>query len=614
MGLLSFPLAAANRPERTRKRWPAPARYALRGLAVLVLFFIIAAGAGIAVIITGPTEIGFVRSRIEGILQKTVGPDYTAHVAKAVIDVDPVLGLVVEVDGVTVNDQNGTTVASAPVTRFALDPLALLTFRIEISTIEIARPELALVRSAKGELYLGDKGTTRTAGGKRPVLPPVTLSDDGGFPDLASGLAAGEAALEPAIAAAIRAGFLKLSLVGGNLTVYEAARDAERSFPNTDLEVTVDPDADRLRVALASSGYGGRWTATVERQAEKDDGSRVVSAVFSQLTLADIFPKLGDESAGGIATDIPLYGRATVHFGGGGEVSDASLRLDLGAGRITYGDAKETVLLDEATLKLRWDLDNKVIVVDPSPFYFGRTHGVITGSIRPLGDGTDRRYAFQLQAPGAILAPSDTNVPPMEAERIGVEGSIDLDAQQVMLDSAVMQVAGGSISAAGSLGYSPDGVAALAASFSPMDVSAFKQMWIPMIAPGARRWVMQHITGGRLSEGKFAAAVPTRLLAVRQKPQLTDDQLRLDLTLEDVSFTSYGEIPEVRHASGHAVLAGSTFGVDVDGAEAVAPSGGIVTISAGAFAVANVFNRPAEGDVAVQVSGDAAAIGEVANA
>ena len=48
-----------------------------------------------------------------------------------------------------------------------------------------------------------------------------------------------------------------------------------------------------------------------------------MSAVFSQLTLADILPALGDDDSL-LTADIPLYGRANIRFAKDGSVEDAT--------------------------------------------------------------------------------------------------------------------------------------------------------------------------------------------------------------------------------------------------------------------------------------------------
>ena len=173
---------------------------------------------------------------------------------------------------------------------------------------------------------------------------------------------------------------------------------------------------------------------TVERNVNAGSGTRTMSADFSQLTVADILPGLADKGRG-ISADIPLYGRASIEFAPDGAVMNATARLDLGAGNISFGENRDSILLDEATVKLRWDLPNKVLVVDPSTFFFGDTRGVVTGTISPTGDPKDRRYAFDLVSQGAILAPRDSKEAPIVAQRISVKGSADLPAKLLKIDS-----------------------------------------------------------------------------------------------------------------------------------------------------------------------------------
>ena len=62
------------------------------------------------------------------------------------------------------------------------------------------------------------------------------------------------------------------------------------------------------------------------------------------------------------------------------------------------------------------------------------------------------------------------------------------------------------------------------------------------------------------------------------------------------------------------MLAGATFGIDLEKGIVKTPSGGTVTVNAGAFAVDNVFRRSTEGLIEVQLSGDAKPLGEIADA
>ena len=109
----------------------------------------------------------------------------------------------------------------------------------------------------------------------------------------------------------------------------------------------------------------------------------------------------------------------------------------------------------------------------------------ITGSIRPAGDPKARTYLFDLESRGAILAPSDTNVPPIVAD-IAFSGKADLPGNLVTVDNAAIVTPGGSLAAAGTIGIGGDAPAlAVAVSATQMDVAVFKQMWVPFVAPGA---------------------------------------------------------------------------------------------------------------------------------
>lgn len=591
-------------------------RYALKAVVAIVVIAIVLTGITVAVVLSGPTELGFVRDRIAAALTENLGGNYAVSIGQAVIDVDPVYGLVLQVDNVAIRDGQGAIVANVPSTRLDIDPGSLFAFRLDVHAIELNNAELAFVRADTGEVYLGNSATAHAAARRRPKPPPNAFAAgaEGAFPELLAALQIADRGIEPAIDAAVRHGLRRFSFNNGTIEVWDAERAQRRRFPRADLTISVDPTTTALSASFATSGYGGRWTAELERDVDAKSGARTLSAQFSQLTLADILPRLGD-SRNPVNADIPLYGRATVRYGSDGSVEDASVRLDLGAGVFRFAEGRESVLLDEATVKLRWDVAGNVIVVQPSTFFFGETRGVVVGSITPDGDPAVGRYKFDLESRGAILAPSDSNEPPLIAERIAVSGFADLPGRLITFDHATVQTAEGTVAAAGSLGFEGRTPSlAVAASVSEMPVSAAKQMWVPFIAPGARRWFVEHVEEGRITAGNFEAAIPGGILWTGKRPQFLDEMIHLEVRLEDVAFTTIGDVPPVVGASGIAVLSGSTFGIDLQSGAVQVPSGDPVKIEAGAFAVGNTSLRHPEGVIELQLSGDAVSLGEIANA
>ncbi len=650
---ISSPTATA-RPLRQRGSLGAWFRLAIRAVAILFVVLIVVVVGGIVVVLVGRTDFGFVRDQIAATLRSHLGPDYSVDIKRAVIDTDPVLGLVVRVDDIVVHDGKNDVVVAVPETRFVVDPYSLLRLHVDIRTVEFNAPQLSFVRTSDGRVMLGTAQPDETppavaapsaepldgkgqavagaAGTSPPVLVPAPAPGAGSagspatpaaaksapvFPDLVSALKILDRGIEPPIDSATASGFESLSVVNGTIAVWDVGENRQRRFSSTDLSVKLDPQSSALTINFATSGYSGRWQATIERDLDANSGGHAVSVTFSQLTLADVIPAFGDDK-GLFVADVPLYGRASMHIDAKGEIEDASARIDVGAGTLRFREdltaKQESVLLDEATVRLHWDIPNKAIVIDPSTFFFGNTRGLVTGSIKPDGDPSAGRYAFDIESPGTVMAPSDSGAPPMVAQRISLSGTADLREQTLSISNAVIVTSDGSVAAAGRLGFEPGKTPslALAASFSPMPVTTLKTIWIPFIAPAARNWVMEHVISGQLAEGSYEASVPAGVLW--GKPvQLPDKAMRLDMKLKNVTFTTVGKVPAITKASGNVVLSGSTFGVDVTTGEVDVPAG-TVKVEAGAFAIPNVAKRPSDGIIEFQLAGPVAAIAQIADA
>jgi hypothetical protein len=618
----------AHRPLRQRGAAASIARLGLRVLAITTVVFAVVVAGAIAILLSGPTEIGFVRERVVETLRSSLGEGYIVTSGKAVIDVDPLLGgLVILIDDIVVEDSARSVVARVPSTRFVVNTIALLGLRLEINELELSGADFSLVRLEDGSVRLGNAFSTLVERAPDDLVAPVASmrpglageapgtarqpAESGGFPGLYAALQILDRGIEPPINAAIRAGFERLMLVDGTIEIWEPAFNRQRRFPNAELDISVDLETARVSVNFSTIGFGGRWAAELDRLPDADSSGRTVTAVFSQLTIADLVPGLSGDGA--VTTDIPLYGRANIHFGADGAVDDASARLDLGAGVFAFNHGRESILLDEATLKLRWDIPNDTVIVDPSSFYFGDTRGSISGRIQTLGEGADRRHVFDLAAPNTTLAPRDSDQRPLIARQINIAGSVVPAERMLHIDELSIHTPEGWISLVASLGFggrSPS--LALAATTSPMSINTFKQMWVPLFAPGSRRWVLANVKEGQITSATLEAAVPGGVLWTGERPRLPEDMVRLNVELEDVTYKTFGEAPPMSKVNATVVLAGSTFGVDLTAGQIETPSG-IVNLDAGAFAIPDLSQRPANGVIEFELSGSAQALGEIAD-
>ena len=205
-------------------------------------------------------------------------------------------------------------------------------------------------------------------------------------------------------------------------------------------------------------------------------------------------------------------------------------------------------------------------------FTSGKSGGSFTGSVRDEGAGS---YAFAFQSHDTILAPRDSREEPLATDLIELTGIADLHASMLSLDRIIIQTQQGSFAGAGRLGFTGETPSfALAAELTPMSIATWKQMWPPFLAPGARRWAMDNILGGRIASARFEAAVPAGVLF---RPERAGPWSRTPSSSTSSSrtrrFAPIGGLPPIAGASGHAVLAGSTFGVDLASGVVKTPSG-----------------------------------------
>ncbi len=363
---------------------------ALFGIGAIGLLALVIASATIAIVLSGATEIGLIRYRVQAALEERLGPEFNVSVGRAIVQVDPTLGLVVDLGDIEIANGDSKAVISVPATRLAVDAMALFGLRLSVTRAEVAGPRILLTRTEGGNYGLRDMPVSAPeTGGLRGTALGGT---NGGYPEFTANVSGLDRLLGAAVANEKVRG-LHFSVVDGAIELRDLATGSARTIGDIDLNAEIDDTTGDIKAELAAAGHAGPWTATFTRRTDSSTGERTLSASFSQLTLADVASLVGADSAP--SSDIPLYGSANVVLASDGAIKDASARLDVGAGVFRLGDGEEAILLDEASIRARWDRAEAAIVVEPSSFHFGDTGGTVTGTVRDEGDG---RYAFSFES------------------------------------------------------------------------------------------------------------------------------------------------------------------------------------------------------------------------
>ncbi|MBN9023524.1 MAG: hypothetical protein J0H08_15850, partial [Rhizobiales bacterium] len=258
-------------------------RLALIALGVVGVVVVLIAAVTVAIVLSGATEIGLVRDRVRAALAGRLGPNVAVEVGRAVMRVDPALGLTLDLEGIEARDPTGAVVLSLPETHLAIDPLSLLGLSVVVTRAELEAPAVVLVQDDAGRIRLA--GTASAADEVDEVAPEAPPS----LPQLADAVARADAAIGTFLA---DSGVARLALAirHGDIAVRDAVSGNVRHFRDVDLTARTDSDVGEVVAQLTATGWSGTWTADVARRIAEDSGDHVVSAGFSQLTLADVMP------------------------------------------------------------------------------------------------------------------------------------------------------------------------------------------------------------------------------------------------------------------------------------------------------------------------------------
>jgi hypothetical protein len=588
-------IAVPAPPLRARRRRIAWRKPVFITLAVLVA--LVAAAVGfVALAASRSFELPFVRAQLAGMIETALGPGYDATVASAVLDADPVLGLVLKVGTIRVTDTMGADVLNVGSTLLAIDPVALVTSKAILRSVEIDGVRLSLVRDA-GAVRLGNLSTPPA---EARLRRPSTAT---GLDVIAEPIEALDRSLAEVLAFAGSSGFERIGLYDAEIDLWHVGSATPQHFARAEVRFDVDPAAGRLSASLAASGYSGRWSVTADRTVTRASGASALFLSFSQLTMADLFGPSASSA-------IPLFGQATIRVGADGALTGAHAELRLGAGSFALGANSVPIGLDGATIPLDWNVAANRIEIEPARFDFGPSHVVLAGAIGPEAAGTG--LAFDLGSVNAVLAPRDSPSPPLPVDELRFRGAIDFDAGMVRIDQFSVATPYGSFDAAGTVGLEqPSPSIALAATFSEMPVWALKQLWPAGFQDGGRRWLIDNMLEGRITGGDVMAAIPAGLLA--SGAPIPPEMLHVQLLLADATFRTMPGMPDVTRADGVAVLSGSSLGIDIETGVIVAPSGGVVELTAAAFAIPETATAVPTARLEATAVGPAAAFGAIAD-
>ncbi|WP_394892157.1 AsmA-like C-terminal region-containing protein [Mesorhizobium sp. AaZ16] len=392
------------------------------------------------------------------------------------------------------------------------------------------------------------------------------------------------------------------------------------------------PEDGRVRVVrivnatLAASGPGkltfsaatevdGR-SVTLDGSAVRDPISRRISVLDLELAAATPEPAApGDQASQGAnhlgAIDLKLSGQEGIGAEPARLAAAMTLHesaLDLGARGVFTGSASVDAMLVAGSGKIE---------INRLHLASGRNNFDFNGAVgpKPPSDeaGDEPAYRYELVSTNrATLAPGDSPEPALDiiAQISGIYavGSNRLVAEKVAISSGQGEALG-SAAVEFAAGKAPG--FAVAFTVNDMQVSHVKQLWPWLAAGKARLWVLQHVFGGRVPEGRVQFRVlPGRL---GNGVPLSPEEVSGRFAVEGARFDTAGLIPPVRDANGVIEFAGNDVDISLSSGTVYMPSGRSVAASSGTLTIKAANRPPVIGALDINVAGDAAAMTELAS-
>jgi hypothetical protein len=329
------------------------------------------------------------------------------------------------------------------------------------------------------------------------------------------------------------------------------------------------------------------------------------------LTLKDVIdPAARGELLAGLDNRVSLTFSAPYLSDGTPQAAKATIHV--GKGSIPIGKEHKAELM-EAEFNFLLSPDINQLDLERSVIRFANTEATLVGGVRYPARGEDpvsmqpvfRLHVEKFEAFGLV----DGIKPPIG--QLLVEGIMDPLRQSVSADRIVMSTPNGEINGSARVlldqsepqirfGFSTDS----------MPVEEFKQFWPAVLAPKARKWVKENLSGGQVNEFWIKADFPPGLFGkdVLYQPQ----NLTTRISVDNTAVNNPGDLPTITNASGVAEVFGNTSKVSISGGSAEIPGAGKLTLSHGSMDMGNYAIPQTPATLNLEFSGPAAAMAKLA--
>jgi hypothetical protein len=607
-----------NIPWTRREQAPVKRGWGARLLKymAIALFVCVLIVAGVFVrIAISPMSISSVVDRIEDAASQTLAPGQILELEDAQVSLAEGGGLALRLTNVRLTE-GAQSLFSAQRIDLEIDFLSLLKRKFIPSQIYVPQLEAHLVRDELGRFIIAGQdpgGLSQTFG------PPVRSQADYYDPDepeFVSIIYGMRRAMRPLAEEDFDKRPPRILIRDTKLHFTDLLANKSRILDNVAFSYKPKGDDDNdWRIDFAVDGQKGRiaFAMAEYKLDETSDGvpGKSIEFRFADVSLADIWPRFS-EKARRFKFSSPFYGAARMDFDGRESLIDMKIALDVGAGRLDFGD-QDTALLDEASFRLDWEPENRALALEFAQVLFGETGGQFKGvAVWPETRSGEVRIVVEGQ--DLTLDARDNPNPAKKLNQLLVQARVGRESGIMTVDRFAAIADEGKVEGVGSAALVDDVLTSgMTFEVSPMPYDLLSQMWPVNIAGGARRWVLKNIESGRTTGGTIEATLTDKMFerTPDDRLELPDEAVNGVFGLDNVSLKPFGELAPAKNVSGTGIFTGRTFLASFTKGEFVSKTGQRLPITSGRFEIPDHAQRPATGILVLEAKGSAAALGAV---
>lgn len=608
--------------------------------------FLIAAATIVSVYLlfsAGILTVDMARPYVERTLEARLGAGRTVQIGAIIAERAKSGGIVLHANDITVRDDDGDLIATAPQAEVALQD-SWLPWLMQPERVDLVGVRLNVFIDAEGQLAISTEANAPDGARAQPKLlatvptaepaaaapaeataptdpgEPVTPGEPATVPDAPVATPFGP--LRIASLAALARQFDQGGLDGGTLSeiglkegivvIRNEVSGREWTFDDIDLSLS-RPAAGGVTFDIKAGGMDGPWSARATL------GALVEGRRDLELDVRDLAPRDLLIAAGKAGADIlansPLSAYLAATIDARGVVLAANGRLAVGAGELQLGSDEEgRMLIDEASLVFTLDPAARRINLTSVTAQAGPFAMDLAGTVEIPADraGLWRLHTQAARASFLGGGPHQNEVPPFVLDDIVIDLSFDPVAQRASIDRGDLKGPQGGITLGGALELAgPTPSLSMNVNATPMTATSLIRLWPAVAAPAPRKWVYDHLISGDVSQASIFFNAPLDSIGKKDNP-LADEGLNIAITGTKGRFIPVPGLPPVIDADVVVKITGRTAHVSVAKAAMETPGQRRLEIAESIFDISDTAPPKPEAKVQVKVSGPAAAAIELA--